>query len=428
MELNVDKTATTVAKISFTLPAAELQAELDRGLRSMSRNVKMKGFRPGKVPKRFLEKAYGDNLRNEVIGHFIQQAYDRAVKEHELRPMAHPRIPAEALVHGEDGSVSAAFEVPLRPEFELPQYLGLAIASELEPVMDQQIDAAIDEFRESQSTPEKAGEEGLQEKGFFVGDVEFLHEGERAFHREGMRLSVQSVPPGVDAEVFRTALIGSKDGAEHELDMTLPNYIEDEAKRGQPGRCRITVKEVFTLVPPPDEKLCSLVEVADMDALRQKVREKLSEVAEARENQRVESALLDRVLDATTLALPDVLVEQQTEARLAQFDQKLQEQGLEEEDRKVQLEAQRPTSRAEAERGLKALLVVETLGHKENLLVTQDEIREEVQRIAVRNQAEEKDVIEFYSKEGRGQQLTIELLERKVRKFLREKADIQAPA
>lgn len=428
MELNVDKTATAVAKVSFSIPASELEAEIDRGLKSVSKNMRMKGFRPGKVPRRVVEKAYGENLRQEVIGRFINQAYQRAVKEHELRPLAHPRISAEALRHGEDGSLSAEFEVPLRPSFELPDYTGLVLTSELEPVMDQQVAAALDEFRDSQATPEKAGEDGLAEKGFVLADVAFLHEGEQVFVREGMRISVQSVPPGVDAEAFKAGLLGTQDGAVHEFPMTLPNYLDDESKRGQPGVCRVTVKETFNLTPPTDEHICGLLEVPDLEALDVKVREKLAEAATAREEQRIESALLDQVLAATSVGLPEPLIEQQTLARLAQFDQRLTEQDLGEEDRKPQVEAHQPTARAEAEKGLKALLVVESIAEKEGLLVTEAELRAELERIATRNQATVEDVHKFYSEEGRGQQLSIELLERKVRKFLREKADIQAPA
>jgi trigger factor len=428
VELNVDKTATAVAKVSFSIPASELEAEIDRGLKSVSKNMRMKGFRPGKVPRKVVEKAYGENLRQEVIGRFINQAYQRAVKEHELKPLAHPRIGADALHHGEDGSLSAEFEVPLRPDFELPEYTGLAITSELEPVMDQQVEAALAEFRDSQSTPEKAGEAGLTEKGFILADIAFLHEGEQAFSREAMRISVQSVPPGVDAEAFKAGLLGTHDGAVHEFPMTLPNYLEDEAKRGQPGVCRVTVKETFNLVPPTDEHICTLLEVPDLAALDVKVREKLAEAAANREEQRIETALLDQVLTATNVALPDPLVEQQTLARLAQFDQRLTEQGLGEEDRKPQVEAHRPTAQGDAAKGLKALLVVEAIAVKEGLLVTEVELRAELERIAARNQATVEDVHKFYAEEGRGQQLSIELLERKVRKFLREKADIQAPA
>lgn len=428
VELNVDKSATAVAKVSFSIPGREFTAEVERGLASVARNVRMKGFRPGKVPKKVLEKAYGDNVRNELIGRYIQRAYQQAVQEHELKPLAHPRIPQDALKRGDDGSLSAEFEVPLRPKFDLPAYTGLAITSELEPVMDQQVDAAFEEFRDSQSTPEAAGEAGLAEKGFLVGDVEFLHEGDQVFQREGMRLSVHSVPPGVDGEAFKAALLGTRDGVVHEFPMTLPNYLEDEAKRGQPGTCRITVKETFNLAPPADEHLCKLLEVADMDALRAKVREKLEEVAVNREEQRVETALLDQVLAAVEVALPEPIVDQQTSARLAQFDKRLAEQGLGEDDRKAQLEGQRPSAREEAIKGLKALLVVESIGEKEGLLVTQEELSGELERIAARNQASVEDVQKFYGEEGRGQQLVIELLERKVRKFLREKADIQAPA
>src|SRR5688572_1172536 len=189
--------------------------------------------------------------------------------------------------------------------------------------MDQQVEAALDEFRDSQATPEKAGEDGLREKGFVLADVEFQHEGERVFSREAMRLSVLSVPPGVDGEAFKAGLLGTHDGAVHEFPMTLPNYLDDEAKRGQPGVCRVTVKETFNLVPPTDEHICGLLEVEDLAALDEKVREKLTEAAASREEQRVETALLDQVLAATTVALPEPLIEQQTLARLAQFDQRL---------------------------------------------------------------------------------------------------------
>jgi len=428
VELNVEKPTTVVAKVTFTVPAAELRAELDKGLRAVGQNVRMKGFRPGKVPRKVLEKAYGENVRQEVIGNLVNRAYQRAITEHELRPLAHPHLSDEHLKNGADGSLSAEFEVALRPTFDLPNYVGRAITSELEPVMDQQIDAALEEFRDNQSTPEPAGEAGLAEKGFFLGDVAFLHEDASVFGREGIRLSVQSTPPGVEPELFKSTLLGTQNGAVHEFDMTLPNYLEDESKRGQPGVCRVTINEAFNLAPPTEERLCELLEVSDMPALREKVREKLSEAATAREEQRIESALLDMVLAETQIELPESIIEQQTAARLEQFKQRLEEKGLGEEDLQAQLDGQKATSREEATKGLKALLVVEELGRKEELLVTQDEVRTELNTIAERNQASMEDVQKFYSEGGRGQQLMIELLERKVRKFLRAKADIQAPA
>ena len=428
VELTVEKTASAVAKINFSVPADELRSEIERRLRHVSRNVRMKGFRPGKVPLKVIEKAYGEGVREEVVGEFVNQAYQRAIQENELKPMAHPRLSEDALSEREDGSIGAEFEVPLRPDFELPDYKSLSIESELEPVLDEQVDGALEELRNNQATPEPAGEDGLTEKGFALADVAFLHEGEAAFEREGMRLSVQSVPPGVDEAAFEEALLGARDGDVVEVPMTLPNYIEDEAKRGQEGTCRITVKEAFDLKPPADEDIFELLEVEDMDGLMKTIREKLEENAEARESNRVETQLLDDVLAATEVALPDPIVDQQTEARLSQLEQQLTEQGLPEEERQAQLDETRETARQEAEKGLKALLVVEAIGEAEELLVTNEEMQAELQSIAARNQAEFDEVVKFYSEGGRGQQLGIELLERKVRKFLRENADIQAPS
>ena len=99
----------------------------------------MKGFRPGKVPLKVMEKQFGDSVRGEVKELFIQKAYGQALEENKLKPIAHPRLTPDEMELQGDGSFQVDFEVPLRPSFDLPKYRGLSATSELEPVLDEQI-------------------------------------------------------------------------------------------------------------------------------------------------------------------------------------------------------------------------------------------------------------------------------------------------
>ena len=428
MKLEVDTSAPTVAKISLQVPAEEFEKEVRGGLKSVSGNVRMKGFRPGKVPLKYLEKQFGEGVRNQVKENFVQKAYGRAVEENELKPMSHPRLAEEDLELADDGSFTVDFEVPLRPQIALPEYRGLPATSELEPVMDEQIDTTIDELRKSQSTPEPAGDDGMDEDGFVIADVTFEHEGNVVWERESIRLNTVSVPPGVDEELFAKDLLGAKDEDRLEFPVTLPEFIEDEDLRGEEGVCRVDVSQAMRLVPPSDEDLIGVLgdEVSDMESMRSFVRKKLEENARERENHRLETMLLDQVLERVDVELPEAMVDQQTEARLEQLAGQME--GASDEEVAAAKEGQREATRAEAAKGIKALLVVESIGEKEELLVTREDIDEQFAVIAERNQSSVDEVKQYYSENNLGQQLAIEILEKKVRRFLRENADVSDPA
>ena len=315
VEITVDKTAAQVAKVAFTIPKDEFQKEYKKGLSQVRGNTRMKGFRPGKAPVGLIEKQHGEELKSDIMQHFVRQAYSKAVEEHNLRPMAHPRIQKEDTELEEDGSFALEFEISLRPEVELPEYKGMEIDSELEPVLDVNVDEALEEFRRQQSRTEEA-EGGIEETGLVLCTVIFQHGEDEAFRREGLRLSPTTAPPGVDEEAFKEALVGKKSGETVELPMTMPDTLPDEAMRGQEGTCRIEITQAFNMVPPTDEELCELLQVDDAEAMRTKVRDSLTEAAQERENNRIETALLDRLIESCDIDLPDPVLAEQTKNRL----------------------------------------------------------------------------------------------------------------
>ncbi len=428
MDITVDQSDPCNAQVSTRISASEFRSEFNHGLRTAGGSMKMKGFRPGKVPLKVLEQQFGEQMRHDVMQTFLNKAYQQAVEENELKPMASPRIVSKEPEPNDQGDYSIDFTVPLKPQFEVRDYKGMEIESEIAPVLPELVQAELENVRNSESLPEPAGEEGIDEKGVILCDVNFLHEGESVLERKGLRLAAHTPPPGLDPEAYTKALTGAKDGDVIEMEMTLPADLENEAACAQPGTCRFEVSQAFRMVPPADEDLCKKYEVEDIPGLETKIREHMEKGAQANEDARQESALLDRVIQQVDMALPDTIIDEQTEQRLHQMEHELKEQGMDPEQINAQLAEQGGTARDEAERGLKALLIVEAVGTQEELLVNAEDIQTELGAIAERNQVPLEEVRKYYAENNLAQQMTVEILERKVRKFLRENAEVTTPS
>ncbi len=427
MDITIEKTDGNVAKVQFTVPAEDFSKAYKQGLNQARGQSRMKGFRPGKVPMKLIESQHGEEIKDDIKQHFLRQAYSQAVEENSLKPIAHPRIEKDATDLGDDGSFSLEFEISLRPEIELPEYKGMNIESEIEAVQDTDIDNALDEVQRQQSRTEDA-EDGIDEDGIVLCNVKFVHEDNEVFNREGLRLSPTTAPPGVDGEKFKELLMGTKSGETIELDMVMPDTLPEEDVRGKDGTCLIEVTQAFNMVPPTIEELCELLQVDDEPALREKVSESLIQAAVDRESTRQETVLLDQLIDSCEIDLPAPVLEEQTQNRLQSVAQQLSQSGMGPEEIQKELDEQKDTAAVDAAKGLKALLIVETLGEKEDLMITQEDIEGELTSIAARNQSTVEDVRKYYGENNLGQQMAIELLERKVRTFLRENAEVTTPA
>lgn len=432
MEVNVATPAACVAKISLSVPREEFDNEVKKNLHRVRKTTRMKGFRPGKTPLSAIEKAYGPSVREETKQHFVRLAFQRAIEDEDLKPFGDPRITKEdleAVDLDDQADFAFEFETTLRPSFELGEYSGLPIESRVPEVKDEDVEQALEEFRKRQARPEPAGDDGLGEDGLAICKVELVHEDEVVLERDGWRLGLDTPLPGVEEETWKEAVLGLTEGATVELSIVLPEELEKEEARGEQGTCRVTANQVFRLVPPTDEELQAILGAEDRDGLLAKGREQLEAAARDQESARVEAELFDRVLEAHPFELPESMVSDQVEARRAELRQSLESQpGITPEEIEAGVADGEAEARQTAEKSVRAFFVLEAIAQKEELLVTDEEMLTEFRRIAERNQASIEEVTKFYRENNQIQQLAIEVLERKVRTFLRERAEITEPS
>lgn len=428
MQVNVERLGPCQARIQFTVPSSEFQATYKAGLQNLASNANMKGFRPGKVPVQVVEKQYGAQLKNDAVEHFVRKAYDQAVKEQELKIVGFQRVNLDEVKILDGVDWDCGFEVSLRPEIDLKEYKGVAVESQLEPVMDAEIDNAIQNLKAQQSRPEPAGDAGLPADGMAVCKVTWKDGDRTILERDNLRLSPKTPTPGIEAAAFEAGLAGAKDGETRSIAMTFPPDFPEEALRGKPGSTQIEVKQAFRLIPPTDEEIRKMLNVADDAALKVFVRERLAEAKQQQEDTRIETKILEDLLGQHTIDLPKMMLDEQTRVRLESAGREMQQQGVPDDKIKETLEGQRPQAEEAAAKGLRALFLVQTIGEREKLLVTREDMEAELQTIAARNRAQLEEVREYYTKNKLFDQMAVEILERKVRQFLRQNARITTPS
>ncbi|MEO0650229.1 MAG: trigger factor [Planctomycetota bacterium] len=427
MDVQVEKTGPCAAVIKFTIPSDEAQSRYSQGLKMAGTQVRMKGFRPGKVPAHVIEKQAGAEIGRDVMRNFYDEALRQAVEQESLKPVTAPRIDDELeFVKGAD--VSREFTLELKPDFELAVYSGLEIEGQAVETNDDEVESTIADIRRQQARPEPAEDEGLTEEGMAVAKIAFVHEGEELLAREGMRISPATAPNGVDADKFKEALTGAKQGTTVEVPMTVPEEFDREELRGKDAVCTVELSEVFRLIQPEESELFAQFQVESAEELRTQVKEHLLKHKQDQENQRLESELFDQLVAAHQMPLPEGMLQSQIEAREARAVEQLQGQGADEEAAKAEVAMDAEATRDASEKSLRALFLVEAIGEQEQIQIGRDELLAELQQIAQRNGAEVNEVVEYYQQNNLLQQLSIELLERRVRALLREQANVLQPA
>lgn len=429
MQVTVEKTGPCEAKVSFTVPHDEFQSEYQKGLKQAGSTVKMKGFRPGKVPVKVLEKSFGADVRRQALEQFFKQAYEKAVAENELKPVGHQRVPLDELELASGKDIEQSFEISLRPEFQLGNYKGLTVESELAPVMDQEIEAAIEDLRRQRATPEKAGDEGLPEDGVTVCKLEWKVDGATIMEREGLRLSPLQPVPGNDPEAYTKALTGAKEGDVVEVPLTVPEDFDKEDLRGKTGTSCFTIVEAYKLVMPSDEDIYKLLQVENAEELNKVAKDRLTQAKIAQENGRQETVLLEQLIEAhKAMDLPGAMLEAQAQGRTQALRQQLEQQGLDKDAIEAEVEKQAESIKKLVEKGLRAFFLVHSIADKEGIKLSQEDLNNELMNIANRNQASVEEVAKYYRENNLFEQMAIELTERKVRKYLREHAKVSEPS
>jgi trigger factor len=316
VDVTVESLSEVKRKIGVALPPEDVRAELDQAYRGLQQHARIKGFRPGKVPRTILERYYGDQVRSEVIGKLIQESYARALEQHHLHAVARPEIVAEEVRPGEGLRYSATIEI--KPTFDVTGYETLEVERSVEPVSDEMVQAQLERLRESYAQMVRLEDRDVVEQGDLV-EIGYtgVIEG-RALPGASAQGRVIEIGAGTFPPPFEEQLVGKRVGESVHVAVPYPEHHHSREVAGKTVTFRVEIKAVGRKELPvlDDDFAKDHGECGSLAELREKVRGGLAAAAERDADERMRAAVLEKLVASNPIEVPDALVERRLDVML----------------------------------------------------------------------------------------------------------------
>ncbi|MDN6322084.1 MAG: trigger factor, partial [Halomonas sp.] len=320
MQVSVETTSQIERRITIQVPAAEIDEAVSTRLKDTAKNVRLNGFRQGRVPMAVVQQRYGQDVRNEVVSEVMRERYVRAITEEGLNPAGFPQIEPSINESGKDLEFVALMEV--YPQVELASIEGTDIERPVVSVNDADVDEMIDTLRKQNAAWEEVdaaaadGDQVTIDFQGYIGDEPF--EGGSA---EGHTLVIgsDSFIPG-----FEEQLIGANAGEEKTLNVTFPADYQAEHLAAKEATFKVTVHKVSSQkLPEVDEEFIERfgVEGGDQEKFRSEIKKNMTREASQAVDNRVKQQVLDALKKVNEIPVPNSLVQQETDGMKRQAAQ-----------------------------------------------------------------------------------------------------------
>jgi trigger factor len=427
--MNVTETKSEGLSREFrvSVPKGDLAAKFAEKINELQPKMTLKGFRPGKVPTAHIKKMYGKSIMADIVNDLVQETSDKALAEKAVRPASRPSIKLDGdqdkLIAGEaDLAYSMALEV--MPEFEPADVTGISVERMVAEPTEEEINDALKRIADNNKSYEK--KEGKAETGDavvldFVGSID----GEKfdGGSAEGQTLVIGS---GRFIPGFEEQLIGASAGDDVNVNVSFPETYQVPTLAGKAALFETKVHEVKAPKETEiNDEFAKTLGLEGLDALKDAVKKDLSGELEFATRQQVKRVLLDALDERHSFDLPPLMVEAEFNQIWGQFETEKKAGRLSEEDKAKSDEELRAEYRKIAERRVRLGLVLAEIGRRAEVQITNEELVRALRQEASRYPGQEKQVIEFYTKnQGAMAQLRAPIYEEKVVDYILTQATV----
>lgn len=418
-------------EIKVVVEAEELGDRFSQRLDELKDKVRIKGFRPGKVPVAHLRRIYGRSVMAEIVQQTVNETSQRALSDRKEKPAFEPKV---ALSEDEkeieqvmDGKADLAYTLSFEvlPPIELSDLSKMTLTKEIAEVSDDDVQQGIEKLAESSIFYKKKdgpAENGDQVTIDFVGkiDGETFDGGEA--QDAPLVLGQNTFIPG-----FEDGLIGSQAGEERLLDVTFPEDYPADRLAGKPAVFEVKVKEVAAPQKAAiDDAFAKTMGLEDVEKLTEAVRNKIKDEYEQASRIKLKRILLDSLDEMHDVELPPTLVEQEFNAVWTKITEDLKRAEKTFEDEGTTEEKLRKVYQDLAERRVRLGLVLSEIGAENDIKVTEEEVKRTLMEQARQYPGQEQQVLEFYKNNPQAvAQLRAPIYEDKVVDFLLELATVE---
>lgn len=386
MKASWEKTETNKGVLTVEADEQAVAQALDKAFKKVVKKVNVPGFRKGKVPRKLFEQRFGvEALYQDALDILLPEAYAAAVEETGIEPVDRPEVDIEQLEKGKPLIFKAT--VTVKPEVKLGEYKGLEVEEKDFSVTSEDVDAELKRMQKQQGVL-KSVEDAPAEKGDkVIIDFEGFQDGVAFDGGKGENYTLE-LGSGTFIPGFEDQLIGVKAGEEKEVNVTFPEEYHAEELAGKPATFKVKVHEVKrTELPELDDDFAQDVSEFDTLAeLKADIEKKLKDQKEKERENYIRNQLVELAAKNAEIEIPKVMIDHEVEHMLQNFEQQLSFQGL-----NLELYSQftgqstddlKKQFKEDAEKKVRADLVLEAIAKAENVEVTEEDLEKELQETA----------------------------------------------
>jgi trigger factor len=412
------------------VPAASLTERRDARLKKLGAELRLPGFRPGKVPPAVVKARYGQAVTGEVLEESVNEATRQVIADRGLRPALTPKI---ELVNYSDGAdLEYKLDLEVLPEIPMPEFAGIELEREKATPGEAEVDAFLTTMRERMGGTEDVAEARPAAKGdILVCDFEGRLKNEDGSLAEPFQGgSMQDMPIEIGGSGFipgfAEPLEGMAPGESKSIEVTFPAGYQAAELAGKPAVFAVTAKALKKKVMAElDDAFAKKVGVDDVAALRARVAENLQREYDGLARMKVKRALLDALAERASFTVPEGMVEAEFGQIWQRVEADMKAGDVDEEDRGKDEATLKADYRRIAERRIRLGLLLSEIGRTNSIQVTNDELSNAMRMEAMRYPGQQKQVMEFFQKNPQAvESLRAPIFEEKVVDFVLELATV----
>lgn len=386
MSYTVEKLEKNMAKITIEVAPEEFEKAMVGAYQKQKNKISVPGFRKGKVPMAFLEKAYGPEMfYEEAANTCIQDAYPREMADSDLEIVSRPVVDVVQMEKGKPFIFTA--EVALKPEVTLGDYKGIEVEKIQVEVTDEDMEAELKRVQQQNSRTIEVTDRPAELEDEVTIDFEGFVDGV-AF--EGGKGSDYPLKLGSHSfiDTFEDQLVGKNIGDEVEVNVTFPEEYQAEDLAGKPAMFKVSIKGIKATELPElnDEFASEASEFDTMEEYKEDIRKTLLVKKETEAKREKEANVIDKIVENASMEVPDAMIEMMQEQMIDEFAQRLNYQGLNIEQylqfTGSDMNAMKEQCKPEALRRIQSRLVLEAISKAEAIEVTQEDMDKELENMA----------------------------------------------
>jgi trigger factor len=412
-------------KLSFEIPWSEVKEELDAVYRDVGKKAKIKGFRPGKIPRKVLESHFKGHAEEETITNIINKYYWQTLEDKGIMALSRPDITQDGFKENTNFSFTASFET--EPDFEPKGYNGIELEKEKIQITESDLENRLKEIRQMFATMEEVKDNRAITMGDYVtfdfaGSLDGESPKELKADNYLLELGSKRFIPG-----FEEQLVGMKNSETKAINVKFPEDYQENKFAGKDVIFTVTIKDIKEKkLPEIDENFIkNFDKYNSLDDLKNDVCKALEQDCQRLTETNLQNKIMEIILKENDFEVPPSLIEKQIFYMMADTQKRMTSAGMDENSAMELSFKMHDKFKEEAEKVVKSFLLLKKIAQKEAIQVEEADLDQHIRELAAKHGRDYEQIRKAFEQEERKDNLKTELIQKKVFDFIEQKANIK---